>query len=302
MKKRYSVSRSWLLGIGFAAWVFWLAAAAPFASAQFKLPKIPKLPKTGEKKSEPSRHQAHEAPEILTITPDTFPPGGSSELVLTGKGFFRGMRLIIGCGGYEPPDSPFLDRKPEKVRVENPERAVAHISIPLDAKEGPCKLYSVGIWGAKGVVDPEEIEESPAGTPEVLQMKSPVTFTISNASKVPVSVGVAYLGEGDMDFMQVSRKMGEAMMGGFGEKGEKTVLQMSPDTVKCVQGQKTIFSEPTSNVKETGEMRMRGQSMGIFRIVFKNGKIYNLMGAQEEGGSSEEQKKVYQFVKKKLGK
>lgn len=281
----------------FAGLLFWIAAGALLASAQFKLPKLPKLPKVGEKKPEPSKPQAHEVPEVLSITPDSFPPGGSADAVISGKGFFRGMRIRLGCkGDTEEPDS----LKDHLVRVESPERAVLKLSIPFSAREGPCTLYSAGYWGKEGAVDAGETEESPGGTPEVLQMKSAATFSISNVSKVPVSVGVAYLGEGEMDFMQATIKMSEALTGGFGEKGEKTLLQMSSDTVKCVRGEKTIFSESTSGVKETGEMSMQGESMGIFRIVFKNGKIYNFMGVQE--GSSEEQKHVYQFVKKKLGK
>lgn len=281
----------------FAGLLFWIAAGAPLACAQFKLPKLPKLPKVGEKKPGPSKSQAHEAPEILTITPDTFPPGGSAEAVLTGKGFFRGMRVRLGCRGDS--EEPY-SLKDHLVKVESAERAVIKLSIPFSAREGPCTLYSVGYWGKEGAVDAGETEESAVGTPEILQMKSAATFGISNVSKVPVSVGVAYLGEGEMDFMQASMKMSEALTGGFGEKGEKTLLQMSSDTVKCVRGEKTIFSEPMSGVKATGEMSMQGQAMGIFRIVFKNGKIYNFMGVQ--GGSSEDEKNVYQFVKKKLGK
>ena len=278
--------------------IFWAFAAAPLAAAQFRLPKLPKLPKTGEKKSEPSKAAAPEAPEILSLTPNSFPPGGSGEVVLAGKAFFRGMRIRVGCKG----DSEEVNSlKDHAVRVESPERAVLKLSIPFSAQEGPCTLYSVVYWGIEGVMGTDETEESPVGTREVLQTKSAATFSISNASKVPVSVAVVFLGEGEMDYMQMMMKMSEAMTPGFGKKSEKTLLQLSSDTVKCVQGQKTIFSEPTSAVKETGEMSMQGEAtMGIFRIVFNDGKIYNFMKAQ--GGSSGDPENAYQFVKKKLGK
>lgn len=282
--------------------VFWAFVGVPLATAQFKLPKVPKLPKVGEKKPEPSKEEpkgAHEAPEVLSVRPDSFPPGGAGEVMLTGKNFFRGMRLRLQCRGDE--ESPEM-LKDHKVKVESPEKAVVQIAIPFDAPEGPCALYSVGYWAKAGIVDmDDETGASRAATPEVMQIKTAeATFSISNSSKVPVSVPVVLLAEGDLQFMELMMKMQEAMMPGFGEKGEKTRLLLSPESVKYVQGEKVIFSEPASGVKEVSEMTMQGQSMGIFRISFRSGKICNFMASHE--GSSEDQKQVFQIVKKKLGK
>jgi len=273
---------------------------ASTAAAQFGLPKLPKLPKVGKKETKPateSKEKAaeHEAIEVTSISPDSAPPGATGEIVLTGKGFFRGMRLRMGCPGDETAPENLSNHL---VKVESPERATAQVSIPADAPEGPCTLYSVGYWGAAGVVT-DETQESPVGTPEIMQVKSSGTvFRISQAGAMPVAVPVFLAGEGEMQFMDVMMKFQQSMQGSWG-KGGKSRLLLSPDTVKYVQDEKTVFSEPPSGASKVEEMTMMGQPTGVFRLVFKSGKIYNFVD-QSEGGAEKSQ--AFKTVKKKLGK
>ena len=284
-----------------AAVVLGLGFGASVASAQFGLPKLPKIPKVGKKETKPateSKEKAaeHEAIEITSISPDSAPAGAAGEIVLTGKNFFRGMRLRMGCAGDEAAPENLRN---QLVTVESPERATVKISIPLDAQEGPCTLYSVGYWGKAGAVT-DETNESPAGTPEIMQIKSAgATFTISPTGKMPVAVPVYLAGEGNMQFMEIMMKFQQSMQGNWGQGGGKSSLQLSPDTVKYVQDDKTVFTEPTSGVTKVEEMSMMGQPSGVFRIVFKSGKIYNFMD-QSQGGS--DKSRVFKFVKKRLGK
>ena len=283
-----------------AAVVLVLGIGASVAWAQFGLPKLPKIPKVGKKESKPateSKEKAAQLPaiEVTSVTPDSAPPGASGEIVLTGKNFFRGMRLRMGCAGDEAAPENLRN---QLVTVESPERATFKVSIPEDAKEGPCTLYVVGYWGRAGVVT-DETNESPAGTPEITQISpDKVLFRISNSGSMPISVPVFLAGEGNMQFMEIMMKLNQAMQGGWG-KGGQPHLVLSPDTVKYVEAEKTVFSEPTSGVAKVEEMSMMGQATGVFRIVFKSGKIYNFMDQSEGGG---EKGKAFKAVKKRLGK
>ena len=287
--------------------VFWammviflgVIVGASVASAQFGLPKLPKIPKLGKNETKPAESKGkptqHEAIEVTSISPDSAPPGAVGEVVLTGKNFFRGMRLKMACAGN---DTAPENLKNHLVTVESPERAIVKVSIPIDAQEGPCALYSVGYWGKAGAVT-DETNESPAGTPEIMQIKSAGTvFTISETGAMPTTVPVFLAGEGNMQFMEIMMKFSQSMQGDWG-KGGKSVLLLSPDTVKYVQDDKTVFTEPTSGVTKIDEMSMMGQPTGVFRIVFKDGKIYNFMDQSEGGG---EKGKAFKAVKKRLGK
>lgn len=278
----------------FAATLISAFAGGAIAYAQFGLPKLPKIPKLpGQKENKPSQEskpkkaESLPAPELTAITPDAAPPGGAGELVLTGKNFTPGMNIRFNCkGGVNPHIESF--------KVENSSRAVANVSLPLNAAECPCEMFLERTAGGS------ETGESQSGTKEVFQVPaSGPKFAISNSGSLPVSVDVVLLAEGNQDFPQLMMKLQQAMMPGFGEKAEKTTLLLAPDTVKYVRGQTTLFSEPTSAVKAVEEMSMMGQSMGIFRIEFKDGKIYNFMGAQ---GGSGDSKKAGEIVKKRLGK
>jgi hypothetical protein len=163
--------------------IFWAVAViflgvvvgASAASAQFGL-KLPRIPKLGKKETEPTTPSRAKkprvpAPEITSITPDSAPPGGEGELVLTGKNLFPGMVLNL-CGTLT------------KLEVQSPERAVAHIKIGEAVEEGPCETTAVYGIGNDG-------EILPAGetTPEVHQQQR-VSFSISNSSPLPVAFGM----------------------------------------------------------------------------------------------------------------
>jgi hypothetical protein len=282
-----------------AAVVLGLGIGASVASAQFglKLPKVPKLSKKESKPASESKEKAAQLPavEITSITPASASPGAAGEVVLTGKNFFRGMRLRMGCGEEQgAPES----LKNYLVKVESPERATIQVSIPENAKEGPCRLYVVGYWGRTGVVT-DETDESPSGTPEITQISSDkVLFRISNSGSMPISVPVFLAGEGNMQFMEIMMKFQQSMQGDWG-KGGKSSLLLSPDTVQYVQDEKAVFTEPTSGVTKVEEMSMMGKPTGVFRIVFKSGKIYNFMDQSEGGG---DKGRAFKTVKKRLGK
>ncbi len=276
---------------GFAATLVAALACGSMAHAQFGLPKLPKIPKLpGQKENKPAQENKVRkmaglpAPELTAITPDAAPPGGAGELVLTGKNFTPGMSLRFNCkGGVNP--------HVESLKVEDSGKAVAQVSLAFNAKESPCEMFLERPEGGA------ETAESDYGSREVFQVPdSGPKFAISNAGGLPVGVDALLLAEGNQEFPQLMAKMQQAMMPGFGEKGQKTSLLFTSDTVKYVRGQATLFSEPTSAVKAVEEMNMMGQSTGIFRIEFQDGKIYNFMGTTGDS------KKTAEFVKKRLGK
>jgi hypothetical protein len=98
--------------------------------------------------------------------------------------------------------------------------------------------------------------------------------------------------------MEIMMKFSQSAQGDWG-KGGKSSLLLSPDTVKYVQDDQTVFTEPTSGVTKVEEMSMMGKPTGVFRIVFKDGKIYNFMDQSEGGG---DKGRAFKTVKKRLGK
>ncbi len=273
-----------------------------------QFPRLPKLPKTlpgmgaedeiaqGKKTKGttggPSRAASKlPAPELTGISPDSVPPGGTGELALTGSNFTEDMCMQIDCGKVGVHVKNF--------KLASSTRAVAQIQTPFKAQDGQCKLALVR---RPGGCKPSETEESAQATPEVFQVPAGgPTFSVSSSANMPVSVPVAYLGEGELDMMSMGTKMAGAVGGGFGDQGEQTLLLLTADSVKCTQGSTTHFAGARSAVKAVQEMRMQGQSIGVFRIVFNNGRTYNLMG-MPTGESGVEPKQLYQIVKAKLGK
>jgi hypothetical protein len=263
--------------------IFVFAVSAAWA-AQFHMPKLPKIGK-----SEPAQQQKSAPtgplPEVTSIEPNTASPGSEGDLVLRGKNFTAGMKLRMNC----PDESPSI----KSFKVESDTRAVAHVKFGFGTKEGPCEIYIEAVPGASG-----EIAASSSGTPEIVQVKT-VSFTMSAASALPMCLSVVYLAEGNMDFMALMMKMQQSMQGSWDNTG-KPLLCVSKKEVKLAQGEKTIFTEPASNVKEVGEMSMGGQSVGIFRIVFTDGKIYNFMEQSGEGAPSKG--KTVDVIKAAVGK
>ena len=148
---------------------------------------------------------------------------------------------------------------------------MAQITVPVTAEEGPC---GTSMRSAK---------EGP--------------FQISNSASMPVAVSAVLLGEGDMQFMEMMIKMQQAMAPGFGRQGAQGHIEIAAGAIKYVQGDKTTFTEPIPGVKSMAEMKQGGQPIGIFRIVFNDGKIYNF-GAMGNGTDAHA---TFEFLQKKLG-
>jgi hypothetical protein len=268
---------------GYLAAVFVLFfAGTAWGAAQFHLPKIPKLGKSqsAEQKKEP----AGPAPELTEINPNSASPGAEGDLVLTGKNFTSGTNFRMDCQGEAPTVSSF--------KVESPTRAVAHVRFSFGTKQGPCDIYLEQRPNGQS-----EIGASTSGTTEVTQVKS-VAFTISIPSALPMAIPVIYVGEGNMQFMDVMMKVQQAMQGSWNDSG-KPLLQVSKSEVKLTQGDKAVFTEPATNVKEVGQMSMMGQNVGVFRIVCTDGKIYNFMEQESEGLPKG---KSVELIKATLGK
>jgi hypothetical protein len=149
---------------------------------------------------------------------------------------------------------------------------VAQITVPVTAEEGPC---GTSMRSAK---------EGP--------------FQISNSASMPVAVSAVLLGEGDMQFMEMMIKMQQAMAPGFGSQGAQGHIEIAAGAIKYVQGDKTTFTEPIPGVKSMAEMKQGGQPIGIFRIVFNDGKIYNFVGGQQ----GKDAHAVFAYLQKRLGK
>jgi hypothetical protein len=270
----------------------WFGSAA-MASAQFGFPKIkvPKLP--GQKQTKPkAQEKAGPAPEVTAINPDSGPPGGAGEVVLTGKNFTPDLRMRFQCGESNLTSKGF--------KVQGAERATVSVTIPLDAREGACGIELTRYAGA-GPASDEETTERPRGTPEVFAVReNGPKFTISSAGKLPISLDMLLLGEGEMNFMDMQMKMAQDMQAGFGKDKLKTGrLVLTADSIKYVQEDKVVFSATPATVKSVDEMTMMGKPVGIFRIVLTDGKIYNF------GGSSQNEKagdQAVKLIKKKLGK
>ena len=142
------------------------------------------------------------------------------------------------------------------------------------------------------------------GSAEVVQLKG-ATLKISKSGSLPVVLQLLFIGEGEMDMMTMSMKMAEqaskgAPKGTWQEVGASATLPpvsglfVEGNSLKYVDGDgKTLFTEPASAVKAIQEMTMAGETTGIFRIVFNNGKSYNFTAAGEG---------TIEYLKKRLGK
>jgi hypothetical protein len=248
-----------------ATLLLWAASSAT-GVAQFGLPKIPKLPKTSKAATPQVKASRAATMEVVsTMSPDAAPPGGYGQVVVVGENFKDGMQVTFNCKGAQ--------FKADSVKVESATKAVAQIKVPVTATEGPCGTSMRSNSG-----------------------KEP--FQISNSANMPVAVPVILLGEGDMQFMDMMMKMQQAMAPGFGGQGAQGQIQFEGSSIKYVKGDQTTFTESVSGVKSMGEMKQGDQPIGIFRIVFNDGKIYNFMGGQQASDAHA----VFLYLQKKLGK
>ncbi|HLY61374.1 MAG TPA: hypothetical protein VKV95_11545 [Terriglobia bacterium] len=260
-------------------------------------------------------------PEISGVTPNSVPPGGSGDLVITGKNLAPGVSLRIGCKDSR---NAHID----SFKIESPARAVAHVTLPESVPEGPCDVYLEFVRGPGS-----EILPSVQGTPEVVQVKS-VNFGVSNSStSMPVGLGEFSLVPDDdlkalatMDAAQASaqkmaddvksgkvnpmdpdfmKKMQEAamQMGKMAQQGQKFAqdgvkgeLLLRSGSVSFVQEGKTIFNQPISKVQDITQIQdPMGSSYKIFRLAFSDGKVYGLRAPQSSPAKLDN-------LKKKLGK
>ncbi len=299
--------------------VFTVACAA---WAQFpKIPKISKkLPGQSDSKAQEQKSKGP-VPEITSVSPDSAPPGGAGELVLTGKNFAEGMGVRFSC---KDSASPHID----SLKVESAGRAVAHVAFPDNLEDGPCDIYVDYVMGNNN-----EILPSREGTPEVAQMRS-ATFTASSSSTtLPVGLGefglvpeaelkdLEKVGKSSVDMEQMAKdiqsgkvnpmdpdfikKMQEASMamskmaqqaGTSAQKRVKGYLSLKGTSLSFTQEGKTVFTEPVSKVKEVAEVKdPMGRSGKIFKIAFADGKTYGFESDQSGSGVTER-------IKKRLGK
>jgi hypothetical protein len=217
-------------------------------------------PSTAEIK--PSRAGSYEL-VVTKVDPDSVPPGGHGQVVLVGEGFKNGVEIRFSCPGGE--------FAAENVKVDSPTKVEVLISVPVTAQEGTCNILGT---------NPEK---------EV--------FRISNSGNMPISLPSMLLGEGDLQFIDLMMKMQQAMSPGFGKQSESGRIELDSSSIKYVQGGKATFTESISGVKSMAEMKQAGQPIGIFRIVFNDGKIYNFGGTQQKDTHA-----VFEFLQKKLGK
>jgi hypothetical protein len=305
-----------------------VAVTFVFTVAGVAWAKVPKIPGTFNRVSIQSESASGAAlapqgaaPELLSVTPNSAPPGGSGDLVLTGKNFVQGVNLRIGCKDSQ---NVHID----SMKIESPERAVAHVTFPDDLPEGPCDFYLEFTRGTNN-----EILPSIEGTREVVQAKS-VSFNVSNSSTA-MGVGLgeyALIAQADLDAFatidsaqanaqkmaadvqsgkvnpmdpEFMKKMQEAamQMAKLAQQGQKSAqsqvigeLLVKASTVSFVQDGKTIFNEPVSKVKEVTLIHNPMDSSGkIFRIDFSDGKTYGL-------GADKSNTMDLAAFKKKLGK
>ncbi len=277
---------------GVAAVLLWTVGAAT-AAAQFGLPKInvPKLPgqKTTKTKAKKQVEPAGPPPEITAIEPNSGAPGSSGEVKLTGKNLNKKLGLALKSGSNQVRVTHF--------QVQSPEHATMVVAVPADAPEGEYSLEVTQY--AEASVDADG-ETSLSGSPEVYAIPDTAPkFKVSGTGNLPVTVPTSLLGEGDMQYMDMMMKMQQAMMPGFGNQGGEGKILIASGSVKYVQGDKTVFAQPISAVKDLAEMKQGGQPIGIFRIVFTDGKIYNFFGGGQHGGDAHAS---FVLLKKKLGK
>ena len=258
-------------GVYLTAVLVLILAGPAWGAAQFHMPKIPKLGKSQPQPAEQKKGAAAPAPELAAINPNSASPGAEGDLVLTGKNFNVGTELRMSCSGETPALTNF--------KVESETRATVHVRFALDTHEGPCEIYLA--QRPTSTNSQGEITASSGGTVEVNQVKG-ATFAISIPSAMPMALPVIYIGEGDMQFMEIMMKVQQVMQGSWQDPG-KPLLLVGKGNVKLKQGDKIVFDLPASNVKEIGQMSMMGQEVGVFRLVCNDGKVYNFMEQETSG-------------------
>lgn len=238
--------------------------------------------------------QEYRPPKVTAIEPDTAAAGWSGELVLTGENFYDEMYVMIVCRADV--ETGLSDIGAIVPKVDRPTRAVVRITVPENTKEGACDVeidreQQPELFRISGVV-----KRRPEAIREEAQARKPAP----EAKAEPAEVAATFVGEGDMQFMELVMKMQQAAMGAM--RGEAALMKgrvlVTLAAVKFVHDGKTLFEEPPATVQAVEEIGMMGRPTGAFRIVFANGRIYNFM-AEGRGASKNE---AHLILKKALGK
>lgn len=155
--------------LSLAAALIWILTGTAIAPARSPgLPEVPAQAKPRAAKNQPGR-----VPAVLTgISPNAAPPGGTGELVLTGKNFVPRMGLRLACATTS------------EFKVESPQRAVIQIKVSLEEQEGDCRVALSYPPSPK-----DETGESPQGTVELAQVAPSVKFTINKNAPMPILLG-----------------------------------------------------------------------------------------------------------------
>jgi hypothetical protein len=194
------------------------------------------------------------------------------------------------------------------IKAQSPERAVIQLGIPGDWKtDDGVAFLDTGVTRVDFKVAGAPIGKAagrgaaPAAPSVPRAATQPGRALSSRQAAVIVEAPATFVGEGDMQFRQLVMNIQRGLAGGAkaGEVMRKGRLVVTPDFVRFVQADQTVFEAATPSVREVAPISMMGQPTGVFRIVFKSGKIYNFMD-QSEGGAEKGQ--AFKTVKKKLGK
>lgn len=262
------------------------------SAAQFGIPKI-KVPKIG-KSSPVNKVVQGPVPEVTAINPNSVPPGWEGNVVLTGHNFSKSMKLRVSCPGFA------VDLK--EFKVEGPERAVQSLSIPPGAQDERCE---VAVEFRPGGPSDAEIEPSQGGTLEVVQVKS-ASFAVSSSSTLAVARRACLMGEGKIEgyeaYLNAQIEFQKKFLADH-DLLDKCQMLVSSDSVKYMQGEKTVFERPASAVKKVEKVvidtPVGDMPSDVFSITWTDGKIQNFTGMSKNGAPASQ---AYDDLKEKLKK
>jgi len=222
--------------------------SAPASRAQ--LPNVPKVT-GGNKNTRNTRPGAKDTPTIKQISPAKVLPGKPFDLTISGANLSEGMDIALAChdqmNGH---DAAAFSVKPTSVKASSPSSLVAHIDFPSGHSDSRCQISGVGI-----------------------DMPSNLSVMVSEHANDPVLLSGRFIGEGELEPMQMAMQIGPAMQ----RTGEK--FELLPGSVRYTQNGKPLCDRPISDIKIVEPIKVNGSTSGIYRLVFKDGKQYNFIPA-----------------------
>ncbi len=161
------------------------------------------------------------------------------------------MDLALAChdqmNGH---DAAAFTVKPASVKVTDSTTVIAHVEFPAGHSDSHCTISGVGL-------------EMPPG----------MQVVVSEHINDPMLLSGRYIGDGEMEPMQMAMQIGPAMQ----RTGEK--FELLPGSVRYTQNGKALFDRPISDIKTIEPVKVNGSSSGMFKLVFKDGKTYNFIPA-----------------------